>query len=517
MRLSRIASVGSLLLGATAARAQLPPELDAYIEAARRAWDVPGLAIAVVRGDSVIAAKGWGVRTLGRPERVDGNTVFNVASLTKTLTATAAATVVDEGKLRWDDPVRRYLPWVEFPDPYLDRAVTLRDVLSHRVGLFAANMMWVPTGIDRREILRRIRFLPAEAPFPVTAGTAPPASAPFRTAEVYSNVLFTLGGEVAATAAGTTWEELVRTRLVVPLGMDSTVVRLGDLGARTNVASPHVVLAGVQRPVPQVDYASIAPAGSVYSTASDMARWLRFQLGDGAWNGRRLVSAAALEEIHSPQVIVPTTAAFRAARLIELPSAYGMGWNVWDFRGRPMLWHGGNADGMPSYLAILPKERLGVVVLINTWKAPNLHGALAARILDGYLGLPTRDHAGQALAALRAQEEREAAYWRARDSSRVRGTRPTLPLAAYAGTYVDSLYGETRIAVDGDHLTLQMGGGPVADLAHWHYDTFDVRWRDPVFASAYPALVSFVLGAGGRVNRFAMPLDRDLVEGRRTR
>ena len=328
------------------------------------------------------------------PDRaVDGDTLFDIASLTKSFTAAAAAVLVDEGKLAWDDRVRDRLPRVRFADPHVDHAMTLRDLLSHRTGLRPSNALFYFTGYDRDEVLERVRLLEAEGPF--------------RAGMVYSNIMYTVAGELAARAAGTSWAELVSERLIVPAGMRSTLVDARPSGR--NVASPHAVLGGVQQPIRPFDFRMVGPSSSIHSSAADMARWLRLQLGDGLLDGMQIVSRAAMEEMHSPQAIIRTTREMRGARLVEHFAAYGLGWQIMDYRGEPLLWHSGNADGMPAYMALLPEQNLGVAVMLNTWAAPGLHGALASRVLDFYLGVPARDYSGEMLARTRAAEARAKA------------------------------------------------------------------------------------------------------------
>lgn len=454
-----------------------------------------------MRHDSVLAAKGYGVRELGKPDRVDENTVFSIASLTKSFTATAAAMLVDDGKLAWDAPVRRYLPTFALGDPYLTDAITVRDLLSHRTGLHGSNMAWVVTDVDRAELLRRTRYLQPERPF--------------RTTQVYSNVGFTIAGELAA-AAGTSYEALVRTRIFLPLGMRSTTITMSALANQPNRVSPHAVIGGVQRPIPWRDIDVIAPAGAINSTAADMAQWLRFQLGDGTFGGRRLVSAEGLWEIHSPQVVITVTPAMKRARLVEGWGAYALGWNVMDYRGHPMVWHSGNADGQPSIMALLPNDGLGVVVMTNTWAAGLLHAMILNRVMDTYLGAPPRDWSGEMLARKTQIRDQYAQSLHALEATRVAGTKPSHPIADYAGTYTDSLYGDEIVHLDGKALTLRMGRGQVADLSHWSYDTFLVTWRDPLFRELYPALATFGLDADGRVRRITMSLNRDLIEGKKS-
>ncbi len=473
-----------------------PLELDSYIAKAVRDWEVPGVAIAVVRNDTLLVAKGYGVRELGKPELVDGNTLFDVASLTKSFTAAGAAILVDEGKLRWDDYVRRHLPSLRFPDQYLDQHLTLRDVLSHRTGLNPSNWMVRLMGEERdMDALHRVPYLKT--------------SAEFRTTLVYANIGYTVAGAVIAAVAKVPWDEFIQTRLIKPLGMTSSYVN-EDTPTSGNVARPHAVLGGKQVPI-RTSREDDGPSGGVRSTANDMARWLRFQINRGELDGKRLVSERSMEEMHSAQIIIPTTAAMRRARLVETLAAYGMGWQVMDFRGRKLLWHSGNADGMPSYMAVLPDQRIGVVVLINSWIAPTLHGAIASRVFDTLLGVEPRDFSAEALAGVRAQRAREDAgrHWLAEQLATRRD--PAHPLAAYAGVYEDSLYGPIRVWLEQGKLAMQLARGEIADLTPHGGDSLFVNWRDPVFHEIMATHVTFVPGAGGRIASLLMPVARDTV------
>jgi CubicO group peptidase (beta-lactamase class C family) len=327
-----LALASLLLAAAVATPRQLPPELDAYLESAVQRTNVPGFAVAVVDEHGLVAAKGYGVRRLGAPERVDGDTHFDAASLTKSFTAAVLATLVDEGKLRWDDRVRDVLPEISFGDPYIDANVTLRDLLTHRVALQAANGMPRFSNYDQAEVFRRLRYLKPQGQF--------------RADFVYSNLMYTVAGAMAEKITGKKWSVLVTERLLTPLGMTATNTE-EDLTV-PNSASGHAEIDDVQQPVRPYYWKTMAPAAAIASSARDMARWLQFQLGDGTWEGKRIISTASMEEMHSPQVVVPTTAAMRAARNVDYFAGYGFGWQVFDYKGRPMLWHSGNGDGMPS-------------------------------------------------------------------------------------------------------------------------------------------------------------------------
>jgi CubicO group peptidase (beta-lactamase class C family) len=482
----------------------VPPALDAYFSKALADWGLPGMAIAVVRNDSLLFAKGYGVRELRKNAPVDEHTVFDAASLTKSFTATAIGMLVDEKRMRWDDPVRSHVPELELPDPYLTRNVTVRDLLSHRTGLQAANFMWRFTGIDRAEAIRRMRFLRPEIPF--------------RTGMVYSNIGYTLAGEASARAAKVSWDSFIRSRILEPLGMRETFLwSERDAHASGNVASAHAEIEEVHVAIDARDGTqqrdgriSTAPAGSVQSSVWDLARWMRFHLARGTLDGKRFVSEAVMDEMHAAQVIVPTNRAFRAARQLEFGAAYGLGWQVWDYRGRPMLWHSGSGNGQIAYLALLPKDGLGVVVLINSWRAPILHGSLASRIIDHYLGFETRDYSADALRGDSAARARAHDAWMRFESTAAATPAFVRPAGSYAGVYDDTLHGKLTITERGNKLLLQMEQGATARLEPWNADTLFVRWDFPIFREAFTTTARFDVRQD-RVASFHMVLNRDTI------
>jgi CubicO group peptidase (beta-lactamase class C family) len=478
-----------ILLATLSASAQMPPALDAYIEKARADMGVPGIAVTIVRDGKLVVAKGYGVRELGKPERVDADTMFDTASLSKSFTAAAVATLVDEGKMEWDHPVLRHLPGFELSDPYRTGSTTMRDLLAHRVGVEQGNWVFRITNYDTAEVLRRMRFLKVREPF--------------RGGMIYSNIGYSAAAEAAAHAAGMPFSDLVRTRLVEPLGMRASTVGVEHTLA-PNHASPHGMVEGVHRPIRNKKAFAILGANAVNSTARDMANWLLFQLGDGTWEGKRIISTAVMREMHSPQIVIPTSPEMRAARGVHFFAGYGLGWQVMDFRGHPMLWHSGSNDGMPVYMAILPADDIGVCVMTNSWVSGVLHGALAARILDTLLGVKEpRDWAGEVI-------KRQLAEQPPAPPARVENTKPSLPLEAYAGTYEDPVHGSMVVTHADGRLTLQFGGGELADLQHWHYDTFRVLWQDRVYEFV-DTLAAFGMDATGRTDRFDMRLNRDVI------
>ncbi len=471
-----------------------PAELDRYLAGVREDWSIPGLAIAVVRNDSTLVAKGYGVRELGKPGLVDAHTVFDIASLAKSFTATAAAILVDRGALRWDDPVRRWLPDLVLPDSF-PKDATVRDFLSHRTGLEAANTMWVQTALTRREVLQRVRFLRV--------------AAPFRQTMTYSNVGYTVAGEAIAAAFGRSYEELLRELVIQPLGLRSTTASYEEAADLPNLAAPHATIAGRQQPIRrETQRHSTGPAGGVQSNLADLTRWMRLHLNHGELDGTRWISDSAMRAMHTIQVPIETTPPMRAARLVQDSIVgYGMGWQIMDYRGHPLHWHTGNGGGQIVFMALLPRDRLGVVVLVNTWSAPLVHAALINRIVDTYLGYPPRDWAGEALARVPPMVQAQDSAQRAADAMKSNDP-PPFPLAAYQGRFDHALFGPVWIRLESTGLTLQVGGGRIADLEFHGENSFYTRWRDPVAREFSGTHVNFN-AVGDSIASLTVRINRD--------
>ena len=487
---------------------RFPAALDRYIESVRTQWQIPGIAIAVVRNDSTLVTKGYGVRRLGTSDRVDAHTVFDIASLAKSFTATAAAILVDRGVLRWDDPVRTYLPELVLPNDTLTAQATIRDFLSHRTGIEPANMMWVPTAVTRDDVLRRMRYLRTVAPF--------------RGVMVYSNVGYVVAGEAIAAAARQPLEDLLRDLVIRPLGLRATTWTYDQAASLPNLAASHAPVGGSHVVIGrELQRRTIAAAAAVQSSADDLARWMRLHLNNGVLDGKRFVSDAAMRAMHSVQVPIATTPAMRAARLVQDSTniGYGMGWQATDYRGHRMLWDTGNGNGQLAWMALYPNDRLGIAVLVNTWSAPNVHFALINRIADAYLGYPPRDWAAETLgpaptpARIAARDSARASREQARAAMRSVAS-PRLPLAAHAGRYDHPVFGPVWIRSADSGLTLQMGEGRSADLEYHGSDAFYVVWRDPFVREIYDAHAVFTY-SGDSVVAFTTTLNRDRFTARK--
>lgn len=464
-------------------------EIDEYAARAGRDWKVPGFAIAIVKDDKVVFAKGYGVRELGKPAPVDADTLFAIASNTKAFTAAALAILVDEGKIKWDDPVTKYLPFFQLYDSYVTRELTIRDLLSHRSGLatFGGDLLWYETTYSREEILRRIRFLK-------------PTSS-FRSRYGYQNIMFLAAGEIVPVVTGKSWDDFVRERFFLPLGMRRTTTKFKELQGAENIAIPHNEVDDKIRVIRYDNVDNSGGAAAINSSVADMAQWVRLQLGRGNFEGKRFFSAATSREMWTPHTIVGGVSEqaekFNPTRHFNL---YGLGWSLGDYHGRKVVSHGGGLDGMISQVAMLPEENLGVVVLTNS-ETP-LANILVNKIFDVFLGVEPRDWNADYLARARQSEETARAAAKKVEDSRVQNTKPSLPLSAYAGTYSGAMYGPARVTEENGRLVLRLVAAPnfVGDLEHWHFDTFRIKWRESIVYPFPKGFVTFVINPQGAVD-----------------
>lgn len=463
-----------------AAKAQTPggdlSGLDAYITGAMRDWEVSSLAIGIVKGNSIVLAKGYGTRSFERPDPIDEHTVFAIGSATKAFTSALAAMMVGEGKMRWDEPVTTHLPTLQFYDAYASRELTLRDLLAHRTGLPRGDFLWYANGFDRAEILRRVRYLP-------------PASS-LRSRFSYSNIGYLAAGEAVAAAGGSSWDLLLRERILAPLDMSETTSSVRALANFHNLATPHDPSG---KPIPWLNADNIAPAGAINSTVSDMLKWVRFQLSEGQLAGKPLVNPTALRETRTAQQVVPLGASARQLTPFTNFLSYGMGWNLSDYRGRVLHSHGGNLQGMSAQVALMPDDEVGVVVLTNRESSP-LATVVMFRALDAVIGAQPRDWSAEYLKAMAIQNATAKEREKKRQAQRVLGTTPSLALDQYVGVYTDNLYGDAKVWLEGSKLMMSYGRIYQGELEHWHFDTFRAKWR-----VGNAQFVTFQLDAGAKV------------------
>ncbi len=480
----------------------LPPKnFEQRVESARKAVGVPGVSVAIVEGDGVTFARGFGVKAIGKADPVDADTIFPTGSTGKAFTVAALGILVDQGKIGWDDRVIDRLPGFQMYDPWVTREMTIRDLLVHRsgLGLGAGDLLFVPrTNLSRAEAVRRLRYIK-----PATS---------FRSGFAYDNVLYMVAGQLIESVTGETWERFMTEQVFRPAGMLRATADSESRFTATNRAQPHARMdggfrgTGTQEMLDERDELgrTAAPAGGLAVSANDMARWLLIQLHDGELPGHsaRLFSAAAHEEMWSPMVLQPISPATPPLKATEpLFSAYALGWEVMDYRGTKVVWHGGAVFGFQTVVVLIPDRHVGFSIEINSEDGVLLLG-LMDELLDHYLGLPRTDwvsrwqaekrrKVGEALAGLKARTAQPAAVG------------PSLPLERYTGTFTDPWYGNIEVTLVDGKLAIDFKSTPrmSGTLEHWQFDTFATHLTDK---SIEPAYVTFGLGADGSIERVTM-------------
>jgi CubicO group peptidase (beta-lactamase class C family) len=479
--LKRITVVFALLLAQAAVAADLDTRaVDRMVEDTLRAWKVPGAAVAIVKGDRVVYLRAFGVREIGKPDPVTPDTLFGIASTSKAFTTATMAILVDEKKMNWDDPVRKYLPYFHLDDACADSLVTLRDIASHRTGVSRHDELWDNTPLSREEVIRRVGSFKL--------------SKPFRSAYQYNNIMFMTAGDAVASAAKMPWSDFVRSRIFEPLGMKHTRIAMSDFfaadhatGHRYDRKKDAVIVQ------PFVDDDNVGPAGAIKSSARDLAEWVRLQLNDGTIDGKRIISAEALGETKRPQMIIRIDEDTKASNPETNILTYGLGWNVQDYRGELLVAHGGALNGYRTQVALLPNQRAGLVVLINSgrgYAGIAIHRAIA----DLLLGKPSRDWSSYYLALDKKLDDRDEQKKKNREAKIRHDTKPSRELAAYAGTYENPGFGPITITLENGALVLRWNR-LVVPLKHEQFDSFGaVSEPDDV-----DERVQFQLGTDGEV------------------
>lgn len=485
------------------APAPLPQQLqdfDAYVEQVRAQFDVPGIAVAIVKDGQVVLERGYGLREIGKPERVDAHTLFAIASNTKAFTSAALSMLADEGKLKLDDRVIDHLPWFRMADPYVTREMRIRDLLAHRSGLSlgAGDLLyWPTTSYSNEEVARRLKDVPLKGGF--------------RAQYAYDNILFGVAQLVIEQASGQSYQQFLQQRIFAPLGMDETRYNSDHLRPNDAVASGHAKADfSTLQPAPRMTWSNVAGAGGLYSSVHDLSRWVRVQLDGGVISGQgdaanRLFSAKAQEGMWSMVTPIPVpkpaVPALEAARPNFL--GYGEGWMLSDYRGRKLVWHTGGWPGMVSRITLVPERKLGVIVLTNQ-EVGAAFNAVTLRALDAYLEAPRSDWLAAYAAAVAKAKGNADQDWEKHQAARDTKSKPSLPLAKYAGTYRDPWYGDVAIAQEGGTLVLRFSKTAqlVGELSHWQHDTFVVRWRERWLNA--DAFVNFSLDEDGRIREATM-------------
>jgi CubicO group peptidase (beta-lactamase class C family) len=514
----RLARVGEPeIAGGAPAASEALEGYDEFVRESLERWNVPGAAVAIVKDGELIHAEGYGVRNRATGDPVTAGTVMPIGSSTKAFTALLVSDLVAEGKLEWDAPVRSQVDGFRLEDDYASEHATLVDLLSHRTGLPRHDLLWYAEDappLERGGLVKRLRHLEP--------------SAGFRARWQYNNLMYATAGWAAGQAAGATWEELVRSRILEPLGMESTSLSIDALRSTPDHArgyrepgedeasgggvgrgglAPRATVPDTAAELVQMDYRPIGamgPAGSINSTAEDMGRWLELQLSGGEVDGRQVFRSGVVQTTHSPREIVRGGIFARLFSQPEMPYLmYGLGWFVQPYRGHRMIQHGGNIDGFSALVSFMPDDGVGVAVLTNK-NATFLPTALALSTFDRLLGLERKDWNRRYLGLMEQLERIQAGPDTVVD--RKTGTSPGHPLSAYAGTYRNPGYGEITVDRGGDGLVARYHGVSFP-LEHWHFDTFNGRTGDLALLRNLDVKLRFHTNERGDVASVSVPME----------
>jgi CubicO group peptidase (beta-lactamase class C family) len=471
-------------------------QIDKVVENSMKAFDVPGIAVAVIKDGKIIHSKGYGVTSLNSGEKVNENTLFCIASNTKAFTAAALGILVDEGKLKWDDKVRDYIPEFKMHDPYVTEEFTVRDLLTHRsgLGLGVGDLMFYPDSSDFtiKDVIHNIRYFK-----PVSS---------FRSKYDYDNTLYLVAGEVIHRVSGINWDKFVEDKIFGPLNMGRSAASFDRLKDKANVVDPHVSIEGKVQVVSRHLSRGSRASGSIYSNITDLTKWVQLQLAHGQFtdgSGKRLLSSEVHKEMWSPQTIIPVR---DKGNYNTSFSAYGLGFNLSDVNGYKQINHTGGTVGMVTQITMIPDLNLGIIILTNQQEGGAFR-AVADQIKDGYFNISGTDRVAQ--------------YYSARQKSKASADKITKAIwdeiaevqksssgindfSNYTGTYQDVWFGDIMIIKKDDKLFFTSGRSPKlsGEMVPYKGNSFIVKWKERGMEA--DAFVNFVMDVTGKASGFTM-------------
>ena len=510
----RLAGCCALFVMATSAWAQAPTadpstlptqlhDFGSYVDSARKTFNVPGIAVAIVKDGKVVMEQGFGLREIGKPDQVDAHTLFAIASNTKAFTAAALQQLAEQGKLKMDDRVIDHLPWFRMSDPYVTNEMRIRDLLAHRSGLSlgAGDLLyWPPTSYSTRDVVERLRNVPIQNGF--------------RSNYAYDNILFAVATLVIEQASGQSYADYVREHIFKPVGMDESLIDKTGLKPGMDVAMGHAEFNFKDlKPVPPMAWLNDPGAGGIYASVHDLSKWMNVQLAGGVLptNGAdgkpaRLFSEDSQQQMWSmlTPITIGTPPIPELAPLTPHFYGYGERWFLSDYRGQQLVWHTGGWPGMVSRVTLVPELHLGVVVLTNQ-ESGAAFNAVTYRVLDAYLNPDKKtDWVAVYDKAVKLGEAKADDSLAKHEAARDKNSKPSLPLAQYAGTYRDPWYGDVIISHENGKLRLRFSKTAqlIGTMTPWQHDTFTVRWDDRALNA--DAFVNFSMDVDGHVREVRM-------------
>jgi len=460
--------------------------LDELFSKAYSDFEMAGLAIGIIKDGKIKLAKGYGDLVYGEERKVDGETIFEIASCTKAFTAAAIGMLVDDGLLDWEDRVIDYLPGFKLDDPYVTREIRIIDLLCHRAGFntFDGDLLWYNTNYTRGDIVDKIKYMSLKNSFRMKYG--------------YSNVMYVVAGEVIEAVTGKTWDDFVQERFFAPLKMTATKTTNRAFTKESNKAQPHLKWEVLEF----LNYDNAGPAASINSNINDLMKWVGMWLNKGKLNGEEFLSEKTYQKITSGQIVPKIRESERNLGINF--KEYALGWEIFEYNGVKVINHNGGLPGYLSKVAFVPELNLGFVILYNNMSYV-LNAAMYS-ILDAYIKDEIGNHFETTKEAVDKYHELEKVNLEKRANSQIKNTAPSLSLEGYSGTYNDKMYGDATVTFSNGQLTLSLLPAKkyfTADLIHWHFDTFDFKFNDSFLPNG---LITFEFGSTGEVTGFKIDL-----------
>jgi CubicO group peptidase (beta-lactamase class C family) len=451
-------------------------------------WKIPGAGVVVVQGDEVLLCEGFGQRNLEQDLLATEKTLFAIGSCTKAFTTLALGMLVEEGKLDWDQPLRKVMPAFRLFDAVASERATARDLVSHRMGLPRHDLLWYSSDLPRKEIFERLQYLEPNKDF--------------RAEYQYQNLMFMTAGYLVEYLTGKTWEEFVRERIFTPLGMTHSNFSVADSQTAPDFAIPYQEKKGQVERMEFRNIDNMGPAGSINSCAQDMLPWLRLHLNGGKADGQPLISPGNLSQMHSPQTIIHSSLRWKEL----LHPSYGLGWIIDPYRGYHQVQHGGNIDGFSAMAAFLPQEKIGVVALANQ-ESSSLPSIITYRVFDLLLGLEPAPWSERFMKDHDEFEKAEDTSKAQSSEQRKAGHPPAHALEEYAGEYENPGYGILRVVFEGDHLKAVYNNLDFS-VEPYHYDIFEFYHKPQDMRLK----VSFQTDEKGSVSSLSAPLESSVKD-----
>lgn len=458
-------------------------EFDTYAQKAVKDWNIPGLAVVVVKNNQIVFKKTYGVKSVQNNLPINNETYFACASTTKAMTATAMGILVDQGKVNWNDPVIKYLPGFRLYEPYVTTQMRIRDLFLHNSGIGNTDFLWGMNILTGDEIIEKMQYVKP--------------SYSFRSSFIYQNIFYHIAGKVIEKVSGESWADYVTNHIFKPLGMNRTAPLLSRI-QDDNISQAHYMIDGKVQRIIRDTADRIGAAGSVYSTIDDIALWVKCMIDSSKYEGGRLVSAETWKTLLKPQTFVTEDGFYPTAQLTKPNfTTYALGWFQQDYKGQKLNFHTGSLAGEIAIHGQIPALKTGVYVFANLDHAEARH-ALMFKAMDMYAVGGDTDWSAEFLKLYGGIKENAKKAEQEQEAQRVPNTKPSLALEAYAGVYEDPLYGAITISLNNGLLqatNIKLGSG---HLSHFNYDTFIIEWN---YKWEGKTSVQFLLNTVGKVSK----------------